>query len=312
MLRYILKRCLYMVIILLATAIVIFTILYFIPSDPADAMLGVNATEAERAAYRAKLGIDQPYFIQLRNFMYNTFIKFDLGTSWTYGTPVLSELFSRMPYTLAISLTAMVLNITAGVGLGIFAGTHAGKWQDSLTMGIVMIFIACPNFWIALLMIILFTVELGWLPPYGYEGVQYFIMPILASALAGVAVNARFGRNSIVEVFREEYITTARAKGVQERDVIYRHMLPNALMPIITNAGSVLTRAVAGSPVIESIFSIPGVGLYLLTAINNRDYPVIRGCAMFFAVFSAVVMLLVDLLYAALDPRIKKQLYDKK
>ncbi|MDE7184348.1 MAG: ABC transporter permease [Lachnospiraceae bacterium] len=309
--KYILRRCLYMIIILLVTAFAIFTILYFIPSDPADAMLGFNTSEAEKEAYRHILGIDRPYLVQLGDFMYKTFIKLDFGDSWAYGTPVFAELLSRMPRTLVIGLSAMVLNLIFGVGLGILAGTHAGQWQDSLTMGIVMVLIACPNFWIALLMILLFSVKLNWLPPFGIDSIQCYIMPVLASALAGIAVNARFGRNSIVEVFRADYITTARSKGMKERDVVHKHMLPNALMPVVTNIGSVLTRVVAGSPVVESIFSVPGVGLYLLTAISVRDYPAIRACAMFFAVFSSIVMLIVDLVYAAIDPRIKAQFFGK-
>jgi peptide/nickel transport system permease protein len=307
MAKFILKRCLSMVIILLVTAFIIFTILYFIPADPANAMLGFGATAQEKENMRHLLGIDRPYLIQLSEFMYNTFIKFDFGNSWAYGTPVLQELMKRMPPTLYIGVIAMLINLFLGIGLGVFAGTHAGKWQDSLTMGIVMLFIACPNFWVALMMIILFSAELGWLPAYGIGGPQYYIMPIIASAIAGIAVNARFGRNSIVEVFRADYITTARAKGQKERNVVYKHMLPNALMPTITNVGRILSSIIAGSPVIESVFSIPGVGLYMLTAINQRDYPAVRASVLFFAFVISVIMLIVDLVYAAIDPRIKAQ-----
>lgn len=305
--KYIVKRCISMIFILLATAVIIFTILYFTPADPADALLGASASEVEREALREAWHLNDPYLKQLGEYMYNTFIKFDLGDSWLYGVPVLEELMNRLPRTLLIGVVAMVINVTLGVLLGVFAGTHEGKWQDSLTMGIAMIFVSCPDFWVALMMVVLFSAKLGWLPAYGIGGPQYYVMPIIASSLAGIAHNARFGRNSILEVFRADYITTARAKGLKERAVIYKHMLPNALMPIITNIGGILSRIIAGSAVIETVFSIPGVGLYMLDAINHRDYPAVRGSVLFFALFTSVVMLIIDLIYAFIDPRIRAQ-----
>ena len=305
MVKFVLKRLLAMVLIVIVTAFLIFTVLYFTPADPTDALLGANATVEDKAAMAAKLGIDQPYLVQLGNFMYNTFLRFDFGKSWTYGEPVFQILADRMPYTLVIGLGAMVINLILGLLMGIFAGVHAGRWHDSLVMGVAMFLIAAPNFWVALLMIILFSAKLQILPPYGIDTWQCYIMPIIASAITGIAVNARFGRNSIVEVLRADYITTARAKGLKESAVIYKHMLPNAMMPTITNIGKTLTAIIAGSPVIETIFSIPGVGVYLLTAINSRDYPAVRGCVLFFAVIISLIMLLVDLAYAAVDPRVK-------
>ncbi|MGI6072500.1 MAG: ABC transporter permease [Lachnospiraceae bacterium] len=305
MIKFVLKRLLATVIIVVLAAFLIFSMLYITPANPADALLGANATLEDKAALEAKLGLDKPYIVQLGVFMYKTFIKFDFGNSWTFGTPVFKELADRMPYTLVIGVCAMVINLTLGLLLGIFAGVHAGRWQDSVVMGLAMILIAAPNFWVALLMIVLFSAKLHWLPPYGIDSWQCYIMPIIASAITGIAVNARFGRNSIVEVLRADYITTARAKGLKERAVIYKHMLPNALMPTITNIGKILGAIIAGSPVIEAIFSIPGVGMYMLTAINTRDYPVVRACVLFFAVMISLIMLLVDLAYAAVDPRIK-------
>lgn len=305
--KYILKRCLWLVVIVISTAFLIFTILYFTPGDPASAMLGGTATHEEVAALHTSLGLDDPYLVQLGRYMSDTFLHFDFGTSWTYGVPVFEELMNRLPYTVIIGVLAMVLNVIIGLALGIFAGTHEGRWQDSLTMAIAMIFISFPDFWVALLMILLFTSKLNWLPAYGVDSWQCYIMPIIASALGGIAVNARQTRSSILEVFRVDYITTARAKGQTEKNVIMKHMLPNALMPIITSLGNGLAKIVAGSAVIEAVFSIPGVGLYMLTSINFRDYPAVRGSVLFFAAFAAVVMLLIDLVYAFIDPRIKAQ-----
>ena len=303
--KYICKRLLWMIVIVLGTAFIIFTILYFTPGDPARVIAGGNATAADVENMRHIMGLDRSYWVQLGDFLYHSFLKLDLGNSWVYNKPVMAELLIRLPRTFIIGLSAMVLNLAAGLLMGIFAATHEGRWQDSLTMAIAMVFVSCPDFWVALMMILLFSAKLGWLPAYGIGGPQYYIMPIICSALGGIAVNARQTRASMLGVFREDYITTARAKGQRERYVVTKHMFPNALMPIITSIGSGFARIVAGSAVIESVFSVPGIGLYLLTAINSRDYPVVRACVLFFAIFTAVVMLLVDLVYAFVDPRIK-------
>jgi len=294
-----------MVVTLLATAFVIFTILYFTPGDPAQVMIGATATPAEIAELHSRLGLDRPYLVQLGDFLYKSFIKLDFGKSWVYKVPVFEEMAHRLPRTLTIGLSAMALNLSLGLLLGIFAGTHQNRWQDSLTMAIAMIFVSTPDFWVALMMIVLFSLKLGWLPPYGLGGPKNYIMPIICASLSGMAVNARQTRSSILEVFREDFITTARSKGQAERVVVRKHMLPNALMPIITSVGTGFARIVAGSAVIESVFSIPGVGLYMLNAINYRDYPALRGSILFFAAYTAVAMLVVDLIYAFVDPRIK-------
>ena len=307
MARYVLKRILMVLVIMVCAAFVIFTILYFTPGDPARNLLGSTATAEEIENMRVVLGLDQPYLIQLGRFMYNTFLRFDLGNSWTFSVPVMQELSHRLPYTVGIGLTAMILNVAVGLSLGIFAATHEGKWQDSVAMIIAMVFISIPDFWLALMMIVLFAQKLGWLPAYGVDSWKSFIMPVIVSSIAGIAVNARQTRSSMLEVFRADYITTARAKGQKENVVVRRHMLPNALMPIITSLGMGFSSIVAGGAVIESVFSIPGVGLYMLTGINNRDYPVVRGCVIFFALFTSIAMLAVDLAYAFVDPRIKAQ-----
>jgi peptide/nickel transport system permease protein len=258
------------------------------------------------------MGLDRPYLVQLGNFLYKSFIKLDFGESYIYKVPVFQELGNRLPRTLIIGLSAMVLNLAFGVSLGIFAGTHESKWQDSATMAVAMVFISAPDFWVALMMIVLFAAKLGWLPAYGIGGPQYYIMPIICASLGGIAVNARQTRSSILEVFREDFVTTARSKGQTENMVVRKHMLPNALMPIITGIGIGFSRIVAGSAIIENVFSIPGVGLYMLNAVNSRDYPAIRGTVLFFAAYTAVVMLLVDLVYSYVDPRIKARYSSKR
>jgi ABC-type dipeptide/oligopeptide/nickel transport system permease component len=311
MAKYILNRCLWMVVTLLVTAFIIFTILYFTPGDPARVMAG-GASEADVQILRHQLGLDRPYLVQLGDFLYKSFFKLDFGISYIYKVPVFQEMWNRLPRTMTIGLVAMVLNLIFGVSLGIFAGTHEGKWQDSATMAVAMVFISAPDFWVALMMIVLFAAKLGWLPAYGIGGPQYYIMPIICASLGGIAVNARQTRSSMLEVFREDFVTTARSKGQAENVVIRKHMLPNALMPIITGIGIGFSRIVAGSAIIENVFSIPGVGLYMLSALYSRDYPVIRGTVVFFAAYTAVVMLIVDLIYSFVDPRIKARYSSRK
>lgn len=201
-----------MIVIILGTSFIIFTILYFTPGDPAKMIAGGSATAAEVENLRHIMGLDQSYFEQLKNYFVDTFIHFDLGTSWVYNKPVIEEMLVRLPRTIIIGLSAMILNLIIGLLMGIFAATHEGKWQDSLTMGIAMIFISCPDFWVALMLILLFSAKLGILPAYGIGGPQYYIMPIICSALGGIAVNARQTRASMLGVFREDYITTAQGQ----------------------------------------------------------------------------------------------------
>lgn len=307
MARYIIKRILMMIVILWCTGVVIFTLTYFIPGDVASLLLGKEATVDVITQKRHVLGLDQSYLQQLGKFMYNTFIKLDFGESWVFGSPVINELEIRLPRTLFIGLSSMILNVIIGTLFGIFAGTHEGKWQDSLVMIIAMVFISAPDFFVALLLILLFSLKLGWLPAYGIDSLSCYVLPIISCTLGGIAVNARQARSSMLEVVRADFVTTARAKGQRENVIVKKHMLPNAMMPIITGVGGGLAMVVAGSPVIETVFSIPGVGAYMLAGINQHDYPVVRACVVFFALFTSVAILIMDLCYAFLDPRIKAQ-----
>ncbi len=305
--RYVLKRCLWLIFVLIGTAIVIFTILYFIPGDITTYMLGSNASAEELAALRERLGLNDPYLKQLGDFLYQTFIKFDFGTSIVYNQPITVELFKRMPRTILLGWSCVILNAAVGIPLGRMAALHQNKWQDRLCMSIALIGVSIPSFWLALELIMVFSINLGWLPPYGIGGIKYYILPIIASAIGPIAVNARQTRSSFLEVMRADYISTARAKGVSEKDVINKHMMPNALIPIITNLGAGFANSIAGTVIIENIFAIPGVGQYLVTGINTRDYTIVRGSVIIIAFMAAVIQLIVDIIYAQVDPRIKAQ-----
>ncbi len=307
MTKYILKRLVMCLIVIFCASVVIFTIMFFVPGDPVEIMMGANATVEVKEQMREEWGLNDPFFVQLGKFLYNAFIKFDLGKSYTYNAPIMSEMISRFPRTLALGITCIIVDVIISIPLGILAALKQGKWQDTANTIFAMACVSIPDFWFALMLVILFGQKLGWLPTFGIGGVKYYIMPVMAGALAGIGGLLRQTRSGMLDVMRSDFVTTARSKGVAEGKVITKHMLPNALIPVITVIGGHFGRCVAGTVIIEQIFSIPGIGTYMLNAINTRDYPVIRGGVIILAITTSVVMLVVDLVYALIDPRIKAQ-----
>ena len=305
--KYILKRLLWMIPVILGVAIVIFTIMFFTPGDPVRSILGPEATAAQIAALRADMGLDDPFIVQLGRYLKDLFLHLDFGTSYIYGTPVIDELLIRLPRTLTIGLLCMLLQVCVGIPLGILAATNHNKLGDRLSMFIALFGVSIPQFWFAMMLVLLFAVELQWLPASGFEGFEYFILPCIANAFGGIATQARQTRSSMLDVIRADYITTARSKGMSERRVILRHALPNALIPVITILGNGFAMMLGGTVVIENIFSIPGIGMFLTAAIGNRDYPIIRSAVVLLAIVFSLIMLLVDLVYAFVDPRIRAQ-----
>lgn len=303
--RYILKRILWLIPVILGVCVFIFTIMSFVPGDPAAITLGPGATAAEIAVKRAELGLDQPFAVRLLTYMRDVFLRFDFGRSYITGNRITTELLQRLPKTAVIGFTSMFLAILIGVPLGINAAVHQNGLADRICMVLALVGISVPVFWLALMMVIAFSLHLRWLPSSGISSWTGYILPCIASSFGGMASLARQSRSSMLEVIRSDYITTARSKGVSEREVIYKHALPNALIPIITIAGNKLALVFGGSVVIENVFSIPGIGTYMVNAVNNRDYPVVMGSVLFLAVVFAAVMVVVDLVYAYVDPRIK-------
>lgn len=305
--RYVIKRLLMTLLVVLVSSVVIFTLVYFVPGEPARVILGAAASEEEIARLNASLGLDQPYLIQLGKFLYNAFIRFDLGNSWIRGSSVFAGLLERLPYTFFMGVAMVLLGSLIGIPLGVVAAIHQDKWQDRLATSIAMFCISVPDFWLALMMIRVFATELRWLPSFGIDGWTSFIMPIVAGSINGIGTLERQTRSSMLEVIRSDFVTTARAKGIKESVIVYKHMLKNALIPVLTVMGASLSKCIAGIVIIEQIFSLPGIGTYLTGGINTRDYPIIRGCVIVLAIFNTVLMLLVDLGYAVVDPRIKAQ-----
>lgn len=311
MIHYIIKRILWMIPVILGVTILVFTLMYFVPGDPAEMMLPDDATEVEIEEMREYLGLNKPYLERLLTYMNDVFLHGDFGNSYRQNTPIMPTLLSRLPRTVLLAVMCMVISLAIGIPLGVTAAVHQNGPLDTGCMILALIGVSMPNFWLAMLLVILFSVQLGWLPPSGFESFKHYILPALAGSMGGIANQARQTRSSMLEVIRSDYITTARAKGVVERAVIYKHALPNALIPIITVAGSGFSMMLGGTLIIETIFSIPGVGTYLISGVNNRDYPIIQGGVIFLAIVTSVMMLLIDLVYAFVDPRIKAQ-YERK
>jgi len=300
-----------MIPIILAVAVVVFTLMTFCPGDPAEIILGSEATDDALEAKRVELGLRDPFFVRLGRFLSDTFIHFDLGTAWKTGIPIGDSIRERLPRTMLLSGITLVLSFGIGVPLGVIAAVNQNKWQDSASMILALIGVSMPNFWLALLLVILFAVKLKWLPALGIGGVKYYILPAISSSSMHIATSARQSRSSMLDVIRSDYITTARAKGVPEKTVITKHALKNALIPIITMMGTQFGKMLGGAMIIETIFSIPGMGTLIITAVNNRDYPVVQTGTIFLAIVFSFSMLMVDMLYALVDPRIKAQYQSK-
>ena len=310
--KYIAKRLLLLIPVILGVTIIVFSIMYLVPGNPAVVMLGNEADPAAIAALEKKLNLDQPYLVRLGLYMKQVFIDFDLGVSYVTNVSIAEELAGRIPNTLKLTLVGMVCSLVIGIPLGVFAATHQNRVGDYATMAIALFGVSVPGFWLALVMVQLFSTKLGWLPPYGTGGIEYWIMPILSSALGGIAMQARQTRSSMLEVINSDYIVMARSKGLSEGAVIFGHALPNALIPVITSAGTSLAMSMGGGMLTETIFSIPGVGYYMVKAVNNRDYPAVQSGVLVLSIVFSIVMIITDLFLAAVDPRIKAQFATKK
>lgn len=289
MLKYIIKRILWIIPILIGVTIVVFTILYFSPGDPAYLALGDNATPEAVEAYRIEMGINGTYWERLGRTLLGLF-QGDLGISYRSRTPVLNELLVRFSVTFNISAWSIVLGIILGIFFGIVAALKQNTILDSLCTGCALFGISMPMFWQGLMLILIFSVGLGWLPASGYgNSWTQMIMPVVALGVNSSATIMRTTRSSMLEVMRQDYIRTAKAKGQTYWMVILSHALKNAMIPIVT----------------EVIFSINGVGKYLVDSMNARDYAAVQGCVLLIAFVSAILNLIVDIIYTFIDPRMK-------
>jgi len=269
-------------------------------------LLGDSATEETVNALRKQLGLNDPVFLQFFRYLGGVFSG-DFGTSYTSRAPVLDAILTRYPATLTLAGLSVVIMIVIGIPTGIISATRQYSFMDRFSTSVALVGVSMPTFWIGMLLVLLFSLKLGWFPVSGFYGPKYWILPAFSIGINSAAIIMRMTRSSMLEVIRSDYIRTARSKGQSERKIVWHHALKNALVPIITIVGVQLGLQLGGAMVTESVFSIPGLGSYMLTAIKTRDYPVVQGGVIFIALTFSFVNLLVDIIYAFVDPRIKAQ-----
>ncbi|WP_024822059.1 MULTISPECIES: nickel ABC transporter permease [Aminobacterium] len=305
--KYVFRRLLYLIPTVIGVTFIVFLLLFITPGDPARMILGDQATEEAVADLREEMGLNDPFLAQYGRYLYNAVFHFDIGRSYVTHAPVTQEIKAAFPATLKLATLAVVLAVVLGIPVGIFSAIKQYSILDNLAMVFALVGISMPVFWLGLLLILLFSVHLGWLPASGFDSFKYMIMPAVTLCTASLAVISRMTRSSMLEVVRQDYIRTARAKGQKERVVVWHHALGNALIPIVTIIGIQFGSLLGGAVLTESIFSVPGVGRLMVEAIKMRDYPVVQGGVLYIAILCSLVNLLVDILYAYIDPRIKSQ-----
>ncbi len=304
MLKYTLKRLFQLVIMLLILTIVVFAIVRVIPGDPASAMLGPSATHAQILAERERLGLNDPLWVQYERFMSELFHG-DLGTSIDTKKPVAYELGRRFPYTIQLALGATLVASFFGILFGIISAVRHNKLSDNVIMVTSLVSVSMPSFFFALLLMLLFSIHLRWLPTIGLESWKHYIMPVITLSLPTIGYIARTTRSAMLDVINLDYIRTSRARGIPQGKIIFSHALKNAIIPVLTAIGLYFGGLLAGSTITETVFSINGIGRFLVTSVQQRDYPAIQGSILVLATIFAVVNTVVDLLYGLVDPRIK-------
>ena len=301
---FLLRRFARLLLTVLIISTVVFLVLRVIPGDPADVIAGIDASASDVASIRERLGSDGPLATQYFRWLWDL-LNFDLGTSYMSGQPVVGLILERFPLTLTLALLGMTLSVLIAIPLGVLSAVHRWSPWDYLGMAISQIGMAIPSFWLGILLLLVFSVTLRLFPIFGSGTFKHLVLPAVSLGLARAAVLLRLTRASMLDELDREYVVTARSKGLPETMVRYKHALKNALFPIVTVAGIQFGYMLGGSIIIEQVFSLPGVGRLLLTAVNQRDFPLIQGGVVFVAIAFSLINFIVDLLYAALNPKIR-------
>lgn len=312
MVRYILKRLGQSLIVIFIVSIMVFILMHSIPGDPVSIFLGDSATPEQIEYYTKEFGLDQPMYVQYFRWVSGLF-QGELGRSITYQLDVKELLLSRVACTVSVTLPAFIIALLIGIILGVVTSVNRGKPKDYVLTSIANIGIATPSFWLGILLVYIFALKLKILPVQGYVSpskslggyLRCLVMPVIVLSIGHLASTTRQTRSSMLEVLSQDYIRTARSKGLSEKKVIYKHALRNALIPIVTMMGGAIGGLIGGTVVIESLFNIPGVGSLMLTAITNKDYMVVQNVTFFISVAVVLANLIVDILYGVIDPRIR-------
>ncbi|MBU5445158.1 nickel ABC transporter permease [Paenibacillus sp. MSJ-34] len=316
MLKLIVKRLINMIPTLLVVATIVFIITRLIPGDPAAVMLGPQASVEDIAKLRDKLGLNEPIIMQYLNYL-GDLVRGDLGTSLSYNQPVLSIIMERFPNTLLLSVCALLIALVIGIPAGIVSATRQYSFLDYALMILALIGVSMPIFWLGVMLVLFFSVELGWFPATGMGSLadgfgtflKHLVLPSFALSTVSMATFARITRSSMLEVIKQDYIKTARAKGLRESIVVWKHALKNALTPLLTVIGMQISMMLGGAVLTETIFSWPGMGRLVVDAIDKRDFVVVQGTVLFIALIFVLVNLVVDILYQVVNPRVNM---DKK
>jgi peptide/nickel transport system permease protein len=304
MINFILRRLLLLIPVLLVVSFLVFVISDLIPGDPVIIMLGPRANPETVAQIRETLGLNDPFFVRYGRFVWNA-LHGDLGKSIRGGTPVLREILDRLPSTVQLAAGALVFAGSIGIPLGIVAARYKNRWVDNLIMLTAMFGLSTPSFWLAIILIIIFGVQLRWISVTQGSGLKDLVLPAVTLGLASMSSLARLTRSSILEVLGEDFVRTAHGKGLNDLTIYGRHVLRNALIPIVTYMGLLFADLLTGAVFIESVFARPGLGRFAVLAVSARDFPQVQGLVLFIATFYLLMNLLVDILYGVIDPRVR-------
>jgi len=307
MTKYILKRILWLFPILIGVTLIVFSILYFSPGDAATLILGENASLETLEALREELGLNDPFFVQFFRYVFDVFFRLDLGRSYVNNRVVLTEIMTRLPNTLRLAVLSITFASLIGIPLGVIAAKKPSSKTDTTVMIISLFGVSIPVFWQGLILIIIFSLTLGWFPSSGFDTIDRMILPVFALSTASAGTIARITRSAMIDVLDQDYIRTARSKGLPLKKVVNEHALRNALIPVVTVIGLQFGALLGGAVLTETIFSINGIGVLMVNAIRTRDIMVVQGSVLFVAFVFSLVNLFVDILYAYIDPKIKAQ-----
>ncbi|MFP4589438.1 MAG: ABC transporter permease [Candidatus Acetothermia bacterium] len=304
MIGYLVRRFAQVVVVAFLVSIMVFFVIRMMPGDPARLLAGMEATQEQLELVREKYGLNEPLFVQYQIFLTKS-LQSDLGQSLNYREPVIQLLWRRFKNSLQLIVFGLGLAFATGITFGVIAGVKDRTVFDYFTMGAAVVGVSLPQFWLGLMLMLLFSVQLGWLPTSGSGSFRHLVLPSLTIAITYIAINARVTRSSMLDVLSEDYVTTARSKGLREWKVLIKHALRNALIPIVTIMGLQIGGMLMGLVVVETVFSWPGVGRLLIDSIGYRDYPVMQAVMIYGTVGVLMVNFLVDVAYAFIDPRIQ-------
>lgn len=305
MIRYVAKRFLMLIPLVLCITFVVYGLMSLAPGDPATIMLPSNAPQEQKDALNHALGYDRPFLVKYADFVYNLVFKGDFGISYRTQQPIINEFKTRLPISITLAFTSLTLAACIGIPLGVLSAVKQYSLLDTIPSVLALTLSAVPSFWFGMMLIYFLAYKLGLFPSYGMGGIEHWVLPTLTIAVVYAAEILRYTRSSMLETIRADYVRTARAKGVAERTVIWKHAMKNGLLPVVTLLGSSFGAQIGGAIVTENLYNLPGLGTLTLLSINMRDTPTVVATSVIFATLYNIILILVDLMYAFIDPRIR-------